>query len=56
MEEAFLASGPAFSLDCLVFGDIVVKAYNTPGHSVDSSVFVIGDNMFTGDTVFKVGP
>ena len=39
----------------LEFGSIKVKAYNTPGHSVDSSVYVIGKNMFTGDTVFKVG-
>ncbi|MBQ7351400.1 MAG: MBL fold metallo-hydrolase [Clostridia bacterium] len=38
----------------LVFGNIQVLCYNTPGHSVDSSVFVIGDNMFTGDTVFKI--
>ena len=38
----------------LEFGSITVKCYNTPGHSVDSSCFVIGDNMFTGDTVFKI--
>lgn len=34
-------------------GDIVIKCYLTPGHSSDSAVFVINDNMFTGDTVFK---
>lgn len=34
-------------------GDIKVKCFLTPGHSLDSSVFVIDDNMFTGDTVFK---
>lgn len=34
-------------------GSIAIKCYLTPGHSVDSSVFVIDDNMFTGDTVFK---
>ena len=38
----------------LNFGSINVKCYNTPGHSIDSSCFVINDNMFTGDTVFKV--
>lgn len=36
------------------FGAIKLTAYNTPGHSIDSSVFVVGDNMFTGDTVFRV--
>lgn len=40
--------------EVLTFGEIEVACYNTPGHSVDSSCFVIGDNMFTGDTVFKV--
>lgn len=34
-------------------GCITIKCYLTPGHSLDSSVFVIDDNMFTGDTVFK---
>lgn len=34
-------------------GSITIKCYLTPGHSLDSSVFVIDDNMFTGDTVFK---
>lgn len=38
----------------LEFGGIKVTCYNTPGHSIDSSCFVVDDNMFTGDTVFKV--
>ena len=41
--------------DKIVIDDIEVVCYNTPGHSIDSSCFVIGDNMFTGDTIFKVG-
>ncbi len=41
--------------DHFEFGDININCYNTPGHSIDSSVFVINDNMFVGDTVFKVG-
>ena len=40
--------------DTLKFGDIEVKCFNTPGHSIDSSCFVIEDNMFVGDTVFRV--
>ena len=35
------------------FGDIVIRCYNTPGHSIDSSCFVVNDSMFTGDNVFK---
>jgi len=40
--------------ECLTFGNIEVNCFNTPGHSIDSSCFVIDDNMFTGDTVFKI--
>ena len=39
--------------DEMTIGDIGIKCYLTPGHSLDSSVFVVEDNMFTGDTVFK---
>lgn len=41
--------------DTLTFGALDFICYNTPGHSVDSSCFAIMDNLFTGDTVFKVG-
>jgi glyoxylase-like metal-dependent hydrolase (beta-lactamase superfamily II) len=41
--------------DVLTFGDIDVVCYNTPGHSKDSSCYAINENLFTGDTVFKVG-
>lgn len=34
-------------------GSISIKCYLSPGHTSDGAVFVIGDNMFTGDTVFK---
>ena len=36
-------------------GNLTFACFNTPGHSIDSSCYVVGDNMFTGDTVFKVG-
>lgn len=40
--------------DTLKFGDIEIRCFNTPGHSIDSSCFVINDSMFVGDNVFKV--
>ena len=39
--------------DTLTFGNLDFICYNTPGHSVDSSCFVVHNHMFTGDTVFK---
>ena len=41
--------------DCLSVGDITVKAYNTPGHTVGSMCYQIGDTLFTGDTLFCRG-
>ena len=40
--------------EVLNFGDIEIKCHHTPGHSLGSSCFEFLDNMFTGDTVFKV--
>ena len=37
------------------FHDFKVRCFATPGHSIDSSVFQIENNLFTGDTIFKVG-
>ena len=35
------------------FGDLEVEAIPTPGHSDDMVCFVIGDLVFSGDTLFK---
>jgi glyoxylase-like metal-dependent hydrolase (beta-lactamase superfamily II) len=35
------------------FGDLEVEAVPTPGHSDDMVCFVIGDLVFSGDTLFK---
>ena len=35
------------------FGDLEVAAIPTPGHSGDMVCFVIGDLVFSGDTLFK---
>ena len=36
----------------LTVGDIEIKVMLTPGHSVGSTCFLIGDNLFSGDTLF----
>ena len=53
---------PPFSADVMVnhgdeltVGDIVIKVYNTPGHTVGSMCYQIGDTLFTGDTLFCKG-
>jgi glyoxylase-like metal-dependent hydrolase (beta-lactamase superfamily II) len=35
------------------FGDLEIEAIPTPGHSDDMVAFVIGDLVFSGDTLFK---
>jgi len=32
-----------------------IKAFHTPGHTGGSAVFLIGDNLYSGDTLFKDG-
>ncbi len=39
--------------DVIKVGDIEVQVLHTPGHSIGSSCFIIGDAIFTGDTLFK---
>ena len=53
---------PSFSADIMVndgdeltVGDIVVKVYNTPGHTVGSMCYQIEETLFTGDTLFCKG-
>ena len=41
--------------DCLSFGDLTVTVRATPGHTKGSSLFLIADAIFTGDTVFAAG-
>lgn len=37
--------------DCLKYEEYTIKFYNTPGHSSGSICFIIGNNIFTGDTL-----
>jgi len=40
-------------LEELEIDGIKIRVYHTPGHSSCSVCYEIGDNMFTGDTIFK---
>jgi hydroxyacylglutathione hydrolase len=37
------------------FGDYEMRAMSTPGHTLGAVTFVVGDNAFTGDTLFVGG-
>jgi len=38
------------------FGPLALQAIHTPGHTPGSTCFVIGQHLFTGDTLFPGGP
>ena len=42
-----------FLTDKEVITDFKIKALKTPGHSLDSISYLIGDYLFSGDTLFK---
>lgn len=42
-------------LQILHFGNIKIKTYATPGHSACAASFLIDNNLFSGDTLFKNG-
>jgi glyoxylase-like metal-dependent hydrolase (beta-lactamase superfamily II) len=37
--------------ELLIFGDLVIQALHTPGHTPDSYSFLLEDRVFTGDTL-----
>ncbi|WP_262122241.1 MBL fold metallo-hydrolase [Anaerococcus sp. Marseille-Q5996] len=42
-----------FLTDNEIFTDFKIKALKTPGHSLDSISYLIGDYLFSGDTLFR---
>ncbi|WP_394023348.1 MBL fold metallo-hydrolase [Anaerococcus martiniensis] len=42
-----------FLKDNEVITDFKIKALKTPGHSLDSISYLIGDHLFSGDTLFR---
>ncbi len=43
-----------FLNDGEVFSEYNIKAIKTPGHTIDSMSFVLGKDVFTGDTLFRL--
>ena len=41
--------------DALMIGDLVIRAWYTPGHTDDSYSFLLNDRVFTGDTLLIRG-
>ncbi|MFO3664777.1 MBL fold metallo-hydrolase [Anaerococcus sp. ENR0831] len=42
-----------FLKDNKIFTDFKIKALKTPGHSLDSISYLVGDYLFSGDTLFR---
>ena len=42
-----------YSEDLKLWDDIAIKVLYTPGHSDDSVCFIVGNMLFTGDTLIK---
>jgi len=42
--------------DVFQFGEHALRAIHTPGHTPGSVCFVIGEHLFSGDTLFPGGP
>lgn len=40
--------------ETITIGDMTIKCLYTPGHSRDSVCYLIGDKLFSGDTLFSV--
>jgi glyoxylase-like metal-dependent hydrolase (beta-lactamase superfamily II) len=47
---------PIDDMGVLLVGGQELRAFHTPGHTAGSMCYLIGDHLFTGDTLFPGGP
>lgn len=58
-DTQMVPEGTSFTVtngDLVSFGPHQLRALSTPGHTPGSTCFLIGDLLFTGDTLFPGGP
>ena len=58
-DKEMLKSPPDFTIadgQEIRFGPTVMRAVHTPGHTPGSTCFVVGNLLFSGDTLFPGGP
>lgn len=59
IDRDMLATPPDFTIhegDTFQFGDHELTAMHTPGHTPGGTCFIIGQHLFSGDTLFPGGP
>jgi glyoxylase-like metal-dependent hydrolase (beta-lactamase superfamily II) len=49
-------TNPMDDMGVLLVGGQELRAFHTPGHTPGSMCYLIGDHLFTGDTLFPGGP
>ncbi len=55
-DEMPVSANPIDDMDVLLVGGQELRAFHTPGHTPGSMCYLIGDQLFTGDTLFPGGP
>jgi glyoxylase-like metal-dependent hydrolase (beta-lactamase superfamily II) len=55
-DEMPVPANPIDDMGVLLVGGQELRAFHTPGHTPGSMCYLIGDHLFTGDTLFPGGP
>lgn len=55
-DEMPVPANPIDDMGVVLVGGQELRAFHTPGHTAGSVCYLIGDHLFTGDTLFPGGP